>query len=163
MRLAYICSTILLTLVSLSSAGSDIACESCTQKLEKTVKMCDKICVNVESDKDANEHCVHCLEGYSSQYLECGKTCAADEKSFKRWMCGAGGGVVGALAPTAVYSALGLSAAGPVAGGIFAGLQGAGLAGGGLLAGLQAAAMTGPLFPVIAGAAALEGVGYIAC
>ena len=39
------------------------------------------------------------------------------------------GGAIGALAPAAVYSAVGLSSVGPVAGGAFAAVQSAGMVG----------------------------------
>ena len=49
-----------------------------------------------------------------------------DRKTVKA-ACAAGAGVAGTFAPTAFYSALGLSSTGPVAGGLFATAQSYGL------------------------------------
>ena len=55
---------------------------------------------------------------------ECGKTCkeTGNDENYLKWACTTGAGIAGSLAPTALYSMLGLGTAGPVAGGWFAGM-----------------------------------------
>lgn len=53
------------------------------------------------------------------------------------------GAIVGYTTVTVGLCVIGLSAAGPVAGGLFAAKMGAGIAAGSTMAGLQSAAMTG--------------------
>ena len=79
------------------------------------------------------------------------------------WLCAGILSAGGTAIPTAVYSAVGLGSAGPVAGGWFAANMGVGLAAGGWMAALQTAAMTGPLLPVFGSAAAAGGVSCWAC
>ena len=53
-------------------------------------------------------------------------TCSKDEKSSKRWLGRIGAGAAGSLGPSLLYSAVGLGAQGPIAGGAFAAAQAAG-------------------------------------
>ena len=92
---------------------------------------------------------------------------AGEEKDFEdylEYVCGASGGIVGALIPSGVYAALGLETVGPVAGGVFAGTQAAGsVTAGSIWASLQSYAMTGSVVPLFVSAAAIGGTGYFIC
>ena len=92
----------------------------------------------------------------------CATSCS--ENSYMRFVCGSAAGVGGTLVPTAFYSMLGLSSAGPVAGGAFATAQAAGsVAAGGWWAALQSAAMVSPIGPIVGSAAVAGGAGYLIC
>jgi hypothetical protein len=69
------------------------------------------------------------------------------QQMASRTAAGLGVGViVGYAAVTAGFCAIGLSAAGPVAGGLFAAKMGAGLSAGSTMAVLQSAAMSGGVY-----------------
>jgi len=140
-------------------------CTACKDKQLKQLTMCSKLCPEeYEFGSNTNESCEFCMEQYTNMVKECVKAC--DVESYMRDYCkslAGAGAAIGAFIPSAFYSAVGLGASGPVAGGLFAGAQGAGVAAGSWMASLQAAAMTGPLLPVVGSAAALGGTGYYAC
>ena len=78
--------------------------------------------------------CKLCTNEFIGMDTKCRKEVGND--AYKKWASTAGAAVFGAFIPTAFFSAIGIGAAGPIAGGWFAANMGAGLAAGGWMAGL---------------------------
>eukprot|EP00039_Didymoeca_costata_P030546 m.30135 g.30135 ORF g.30135 m.30135 type:complete len:174 (+) comp8174_c0_seq1:558-1079(+) len=152
-RFFFVCA---LLATCVSSCNADYHCDRCLERLNLKVKTCKKLCVGDVAD----DICKACEKEFLRINCECQKKDCRPEE-YDSWAKDVAGAAVGAATPSLFFTMIGLGAAGPVAGGLFAANMGAAVAAGGVMAGLQAAgmaAMGSPLAP----AAAAAGIGYMA-